>query len=41
MPHIKKALAGAAIAGLGSLGLIVRQQHAATLGKPSAQAQKT
>ena len=34
MPHIKKALAGAAIAGLGSLGLIVLPAHAATLGKP-------
>jgi hypothetical protein len=33
MPHIKKALAGAAIAGLGSLGLIVLPAHAATLGK--------
>ena len=34
MPHIKKALAGAAIAGLGSLGLIVLPAHAATLGEP-------
>ena len=36
MPHIKKALAGAAVAGLGSLGLIVLPAHAATLGKPLA-----
>jgi hypothetical protein len=34
MPHIKKAIAGAAIAGLGSLGLIVLPAHAATLGLP-------
>ena len=34
MSHIKKALAGAAIAGLGSLGLIVLPAHAATLGEP-------
>jgi hypothetical protein len=34
MPHIKKALAGAAIAGLGSLGVIVLPADAATLGKP-------
>jgi hypothetical protein len=34
MSHIKKALAGAAIAGLGSLGLIVLPAHAATLGLP-------
>ena len=34
MPHIKKALAGAAIAGLGSLGLIVLPAHGATLGEP-------
>jgi hypothetical protein len=34
MPHIKKALAGGAIAGLGSLGLIVLPAHAATLGLP-------
>ena len=33
MPHIKKAIAGAAIAGLGSLGLIVLPAHAATLGE--------
>jgi hypothetical protein len=32
MPHIKKALAGAAIAGLGSLGLIALPAHAAPLG---------
>jgi hypothetical protein len=37
MPHIKKALAGAAIAGLGSLGVIVLPADAASLGvKPGA-----
>lgn len=33
MPHIKKAIAGAAIAGLGSVGLIALPAHAATLGE--------
>jgi hypothetical protein len=33
MPHIKKALAVAAIAGLGSLGLIVLPAHAVILGE--------
>ena len=33
MSHIKKALAGGAIAGLSSLGLIVLPAHAATLGE--------
>jgi hypothetical protein len=37
MPHIKKAIAGAAIAGLGSLGVIVLPAEAAPLGvKPGA-----